>query len=36
VLGYLQRKVEDPDRWLIGMRRLREGLRAGDFPKGRK
>lgn len=36
VLGYLQRKADDPDRWLTSMRRLRDGLRDGNFPKGRK
>jgi len=33
VLGYLQRKVGDHDRWLAGMRRLRDGLRSGGFLK---
>lgn len=33
VQGYLQRKVADYDRWLAGMRRLRDGLRAGGFLK---
>jgi len=33
VLGYLQRKVGDYDRWLVGMRRLRDGLRSGGFLK---
>ena len=29
VLGFLQRKAADYDRWLAGMRRLRAGLRTG-------
>jgi NAD(P)-dependent dehydrogenase (short-subunit alcohol dehydrogenase family) len=33
VLGYFQRKAADYGRWLAGMRRLREGLRAGGFLK---
>jgi NAD(P)-dependent dehydrogenase (short-subunit alcohol dehydrogenase family) len=34
VLGYFQRKASDYDRWLKGMRRVREGLRAaGGFMK---
>lgn len=33
VLGYLQRKTTDYDRWLAGMRRLRDGLRTGGFLK---
>lgn len=33
VLGFLQRKSGDYDRWLSGMRRLRDGLRAGGFLK---
>jgi len=33
VLGYLQRKTADYDRWLAGMRRLRDGLRKGGFLK---
>ena len=37
VLGFMQRKVSDYDRWLAGMRRLRVGLRdAGGFLKVRK
>jgi NAD(P)-dependent dehydrogenase (short-subunit alcohol dehydrogenase family) len=31
VLGYLQRKTADYDRWLSGMRRVRDGLRKGAF-----
>ncbi len=31
VLGYFQRKATDYDRWLAGMRRVRDGLRAGGF-----
>jgi NAD(P)-dependent dehydrogenase (short-subunit alcohol dehydrogenase family) len=31
VLGYLQRKTGDYDRWLAGMRRVRDGLRSGGF-----
>jgi len=33
VLGFFQRKSGDYDRWLAGMRRLRDGLRAGGFLK---
>jgi NAD(P)-dependent dehydrogenase (short-subunit alcohol dehydrogenase family) len=33
VLGYFQRKAGDYDRWLSGMRRLRDGLRTGGFLK---
>jgi NAD(P)-dependent dehydrogenase (short-subunit alcohol dehydrogenase family) len=33
VLGYFQRKAGDYDRWLAGMRRVRDGLRAGGFLK---
>jgi NAD(P)-dependent dehydrogenase (short-subunit alcohol dehydrogenase family) len=33
VLGYFQRKASDYDRWLSGMRRLRDGLRSGGFLK---
>lgn len=33
VLGYFQRKTSDYDRWLGGMRRLRDGLRSGGFLK---
>ena len=31
VLGYFQRKAADYDRWLAGMRKVKEGLRAGGF-----
>ena len=33
VLGFFQRKAADYDRWLAGMRRLRDGLRSGGFLK---
>lgn len=33
VLGFFQRKGADYDRWLSGMRRLRDGLRTGGFLK---
>ena len=33
VLGYFQRKAADYERWLAGMRRVRDGLRAGGFLK---
>ena len=33
VLGFFQRKASDYDRWLGGMRRLRDGLRSGGFLK---
>lgn len=33
VLGFFQRKATDYERWLVGMRRLRDGLRAGGFLK---
>jgi len=33
VLGFFQRKAGDYDRWLSGMRRLRDGLRTGGFLK---
>jgi NAD(P)-dependent dehydrogenase (short-subunit alcohol dehydrogenase family) len=29
VLGYFQRKATDYERWLAGMRRIRDGLRSG-------
>lgn len=35
VLGFFQRKASDYERWLGGMRRLRDGLRAGGFLKTR-
>jgi NAD(P)-dependent dehydrogenase (short-subunit alcohol dehydrogenase family) len=33
VLGFFQRKASDYDRWLAGMRRVRDGMRAGGFLK---
>jgi NAD(P)-dependent dehydrogenase (short-subunit alcohol dehydrogenase family) len=33
VLGFFQRKAADYDRWLAGMRRVKEGLRSGGFLK---
>jgi len=33
VLGFMQRKAADYDRWLAGMRRVRDGLRSGGFLK---
>jgi NAD(P)-dependent dehydrogenase (short-subunit alcohol dehydrogenase family) len=33
VLGYFQKKAADYGRWLAGMRRIRDGLRAGGFLK---
>ena len=33
VLGFFQRKGADYDRWLSGMRRVRDGLRRGGFLK---
>jgi len=33
VLGYFQKKAADYGRWLTGMRRVRDGLRAGGFLK---
>jgi NAD(P)-dependent dehydrogenase (short-subunit alcohol dehydrogenase family) len=33
VLGYFQRKAGDYDRWLAGMRRVRDGWRTGGFLK---
>jgi NAD(P)-dependent dehydrogenase (short-subunit alcohol dehydrogenase family) len=33
VLGFFQRKASDYDRWLAGMRRMRDGLRTGGFLK---
>ncbi len=33
VLGYFQKKAADYERWLAGMRRIREGLRGGGFLK---
>jgi NAD(P)-dependent dehydrogenase (short-subunit alcohol dehydrogenase family) len=33
VLVFFQRKAADYDRWLNGMRRVRDGLRAGGFLK---
>jgi NAD(P)-dependent dehydrogenase (short-subunit alcohol dehydrogenase family) len=35
VLGFFQRKASDYDRWLGGMRRLRDGLRGGGLLKTR-
>ncbi|MFO1408655.1 MAG: SDR family NAD(P)-dependent oxidoreductase [Steroidobacteraceae bacterium] len=33
VLGYFQKKTADYGRWIAGMRRVRDGLRAGGFLK---
>ncbi len=33
VLGYFQKKAADYERWLAGMRRVKESLRAGGFLK---
>jgi NAD(P)-dependent dehydrogenase (short-subunit alcohol dehydrogenase family) len=33
VLGFFQRKAGDYDRWITGMRRLRDGLRSSGFLK---
>ena len=33
VAGYMQRQAADRDRWIGGMRRIRESLRAGTFLK---
>jgi NAD(P)-dependent dehydrogenase (short-subunit alcohol dehydrogenase family) len=33
VLGFFQRKAGDYDRWLAGMRRVRDGARTGSFLK---
>jgi NAD(P)-dependent dehydrogenase (short-subunit alcohol dehydrogenase family) len=33
VAGFVQRQAADRDRWVVGMRRLREALRAGSFLK---
>ena len=33
VLGFFQRKAGDYDRWLAGMRRVRDGVRGGGFLK---
>jgi NAD(P)-dependent dehydrogenase (short-subunit alcohol dehydrogenase family) len=33
VLGFFQRKASDYDRWLAGMRRVRDGLRSSGFLK---
>ncbi len=33
VLGFFQRKASDYDRWLAGMRRVRDGMRAGGILK---
>jgi NAD(P)-dependent dehydrogenase (short-subunit alcohol dehydrogenase family) len=33
VLGYFQKKAADYERWLTGMRRIKESLRAGGFLK---
>ncbi|MFO1395113.1 MAG: SDR family NAD(P)-dependent oxidoreductase [Steroidobacteraceae bacterium] len=35
VLGYWQKKTADYGRWIAGMRRIRDGLRAGGFLKVR-
>ena len=34
VLGFFQRKASDYDRWVAGMRRLRDGLRARRLAEG--
>jgi len=31
VLGFYQRKASDYDRWLAGMRKVRDGVRAGGL-----
>lgn len=33
VLGFFQRKAGDYDRWIAGMRRVRDGVRSGGFLK---
>ena len=33
VLGFFQRKAADHDRWLAGMRRVRDRVRAGGLFK---